>query len=53
MAIFISDYIAATCFSPCSSIVFICLSKAFPNGEYVHFVCSVIFVDWIVIYLRR
>ena len=29
-------------FFPCSSIVFICFSKAFPNGEYVNFACSIV-----------
>ena len=27
---------ASTCSFPCSSIVFLCFSKAFPKGEYVN-----------------
>ena len=35
-------WIAFTCFSPCSSIVFICFSNAFCKGEYVNLPFSVI-----------
>ena len=34
--------IASTYFLSCSSIVFVCFSNAFPNGEYVNLPCSVI-----------
>ena len=33
---------ASTCFFSRSSIVFTCLSKALPKGEYVNFVCPII-----------
>ena len=31
----------STCFFPCSSIVFVCFSKAFPNREYVNLACLI------------
>ena len=33
---------ASTCFFPCSSVIFICFSKAFPKGEYVNVAYSII-----------
>ena len=36
------SWIDFICFSHWSSVVFICFSKAFPKGEWVNFVCSII-----------